>query len=378
MTSSIAFPHAAKKRWKVKYPKRFVREVASTLDEFAPEYRGVLDAASSTMIKFLQETLDHWSQRGCVPRRDRQMFRKTKIVEALAFWAGFNIAGGLLPPSIPHVEVPDLVMTRFQSPLPKSSGIAVVIPIGDTSQRIENIITCNLQTLAEHQKISTVYLVFDGVDPVNMSLPKLPQGKISELEIHPRSGPATARNAGVTAALRDNGTTGTRGVLFLDSDVSISRASLDSLLEECRMPPGIMCPRILAADTTWLNRYHDISGTLNGRYLLGDSGKQLLFGTTSCMFVPRDLFDEGIAFSTDFRDAAGEDIDFCLRARLARFPILAVDHVSVTHDYGYAGEGTADWTAFKARFRRYGAGEWLLLERHPWYYHALGKSIERI
>lgn len=32
----------------------------------------------------------------------------------------------------------------------------------------------------------------------------------------------------------------------------------------------------------------------------------LLFGTTSCMFVPRGVFDNGISFSTDFRESAGE------------------------------------------------------------------------
>jgi GT2 family glycosyltransferase len=96
------------------------------------------------------------------------------------------------------------------------------------------------------------------------------------------------------------------------------------------------------------------------------------------MFVPRGVFEDGITFSTDFHYAAGEDIDFCLRARQCGHPIVAADHVAVVHDYGYTNVEGADWATFKARFQRYGAGEWQLLQRHPWYHHALDSSIERM
>jgi GT2 family glycosyltransferase len=96
------------------------------------------------------------------------------------------------------------------------------------------------------------------------------------------------------------------------------------------------------------------------------------------MFVPRGVFEDGIRFSTDFHDAAGEDIDFCLRARQNGHSIVAADHVPVVHDYGYTNVEAADWATFKARFQRYGAGEWQLLQRHPWYHHALDSSNERM
>jgi GT2 family glycosyltransferase len=61
-----------------------------------------------------------------------------------------------------------------------------------------------------------------------------------------------------------------------------------------------------------LDPYHHRKNQFNPK----PSKSNLLFGTTSCMLISRQVYDAGLLFSTDFPEAAGEDIDYCLRAIL--------------------------------------------------------------
>lgn len=58
----------------------------------------------------------------------------------------------------------------------------------------------------------------------------------------------------------------------------------------------------------------------------------------------------GILFSPDYPEAAGEDIDFCLKILQAGLGINASDSVSVFHWYGYSENAACNLAIFKRRF----------------------------
>jgi GT2 family glycosyltransferase len=112
---------------------------------------------------------------------------------------------------------------------------------------------------------------------------------------------------------------------------------------------------------TLLDRYHDFSGSLNGRWLL-PAREELLFAATCNLAVRASALAE-VRFDERFPAAAGEDVDFCLRLR-ANGPIGLATRAVVRHDFGYPGT-VRGLGAFLRTFRRYGQADPLLWEKHP-------------
>jgi GT2 family glycosyltransferase len=346
----------------------FKTELMKLLPRLAPEYIDLTERHEDYVLPGLRGILEYWSGQLSVAPMMREKFLEAKIVECLAFWNGYFKAGG-------RNEFP-----KAEKSLPSSNAcepsskrqISVVIPVGSINAQIRQIMNFTLRALHQNSSIVGIYCVYDGILPIQDLEFHFP--KVQTLFIPKRAGPATARNLGMHSGFRD----GFSDVLLLDSDVLVTAQQVDKLLYEYhRSCSAISCPLVFAEGETWFDYYHDINGTLNGRYLCASQGKDLLFGTTSCMFVSRDVYDAGISFSADFAEAAGEDIDFCIQALFAGFSITALDNVVVFHKYGYNEDDLYNWRHFRSRYERYGRGEVRVLQKHPYYCHLFSQSQER-
>lgn len=74
--------------------------------------------------------------------------------------------------------------------------------------------------------------------------------------------------------------------------------------------------------------YHDLYGTLNGRVAKDGT---LLYGCTCNLSI--DAREVGLSFDEDFRDAAFEDVDFCVRARKNGIALRFSSTATVRHHY---------------------------------------------
>lgn len=255
--------------------------------------------------------------------------------------------------------------------MPKNRKIFSVIPIGSEGNELREILLDTLGILQNHNQIAKIYCVYDGVN-LHENLGNR-FSKIETFSTLKKSGPAEARNIGLIEGFRQ----GCSVALLLDSDVSLSRSSLSDLLQ-CynQSRSAIACPLIRATGETWLDHYHDLSGTLNGRYL--PDNQHLFFGTTSCMLISEQVYNAGLLFSSEFPEAAGEDIDYCLRAMFDGFQTSALDHVTISHWYGYNSDDLHDWNLFQSRFERYGRGEFTICQKHPYYHFLVNHTRERL
>jgi GT2 family glycosyltransferase len=353
--------------------EKYWQQITSCTKKKTPEYLPVLQEMNESMVTLFAATLIYWNRRlSFFPYIDK--FIETKIVECLSFWSGYMEAGG-------HFEYDenkkpgDLLRTNHtaREAWSQSTELIAVIPIGSVSSPIATILQNTLTTLEHHAAINKVLCIFDGCEPTNLKFNSF--NKVKVTSIPQKRGPAYARNLGIAEALND-----TSDLLLLDSDISISTQYLNELLiAYYKKPFEISCPKIIGAGSSWWDQYHDLCGTLNGRYFK-EHRDQLFFGTTSCMMVPNQILQSGVRFCTDFDFAGGEDIDFCLKALSNGFDINPVDHVKIRHWYGYKsieGSESENWNKFKERFSRYGRGEVMVLERFPQYYDLLAQSKER-
>lgn len=352
----------------------FRRETQNCLEKHAPEYISSLSRMSIPMLAFLNMTTSYWETNLELSASMRQRFFETKLIECMAFWTGYSEAGGKYPPSN-YISVSEKSFEQEIFGKRRKSDhnkIVAIVPIGHLNPTIEKILNKTLKVLEKNRFIARVYCIFDGFEPKTEFKRRFK--KVESTVVNKRQGPANARNIGIDEGLSIN----MSDALFVDSDVTVSLDVLNHfLLEYNNLPEGLASPKILSDGMTRWDEYHNICGTLNGRYLVTKNSRQLLFGTTSCMLVPRTIFDSGTRFSRDFSAAAGEDIDFCLNARSNGYSIFSIDKVRVRHWYGYNSDQVHNWKIFKERFHRYGKSEVQVLKRQPAYYKLLSLSTER-
>lgn len=366
MTSSLTWqtcketPKGSLKNWK--------KEVIKLLSRLAPEYIDLVERQEYKVLPNLRGILRYWSNQLSVDPITKEQFIETKIVECLAFWNGYFKAGGKKPllrakKSLPPPDTYQPISNR---------QVFVVIPVGSINAQIMYTMKITLNSLNKNKVILKIYCVYDGVKPITNF--EFLFTKVRSLYTPKRMGPAIARNLGMQAGFQE----GFTDVLLLDSDIIVTEKQIDQLLKQyLDSCTTIGCPLVFAADETWFDYYHDVNGTLNGRYQYTSQGEDLLFGTTSCMFVSGDVYDAGISFSEDFVEAAGEDIDFCLKALFAGFSITAMDNIAVFHQYDYNSDYFYNWQHFRSRYERYGRGEVRVLQKHPYYSCLFSQSKER-
>jgi GT2 family glycosyltransferase len=296
------------------------------------------------------QTLDYWWEKlDGHPARRRFMTIKALEVAAFASNGRHNarVSEGADAIVFPTVREPE--------PWPSDPRLAVVVPIharsaADARMAQRLVERIRAQTLAPAQII-----VVDDASPWSVEL------AAEVIRLPANRGPAHARNVGIHRALAAS----PAAVALTDMDCVPTVGWLQAAAAHFAEHPlahGIS-GRTDAYDQSWLGRYHELNGTLNGRSL----GDGLLYGPT-CNLVLRAEVCRDVAFDESFPTAAAEDIDFCLRARLRGWRFEHAAAVRVAHDFGYDGlSKPRKLNRIWRQFRRYAGGERRLLSAHPGY-----------
>ena len=251
--------------------------------------------------------------------------------------------------------------------------LCVVIPTNLANQDKERLLQLKnlLMTLSKWDNLSRIWIIGRIPEKALRAL-----GKFEKLEIiglEEDKGPAKARNVGIERALGADMDL----IVFMDDDVvSPNNNAFKSVCDKAVRSRGIYFPKIESYYSTCFDLFHDLDGTLNGVYEPGTNLKSLVYGTTCVMIAPTFIFCDGLRFDEDFPLAAGEDIDFCIRARANGVKVVPVDDLVVKHDFGYR-ESNNSLTKFVSRFVRYGEGNRLIKSRSPEYFQILTNSIRR-
>jgi hypothetical protein len=115
-----------------------------------------------------------------------------------------------------------------------------------------------------------------------------------------------------------------------------------------------------ALGNTLLDYYHDINGTLNGKWLLPD--RRELWYMPSLNFGMRSDVALDFNFDERFPTAAGEDVDLCLRLR-SKYKIGFCPKAKVWHDFGYRST-VSGFKRFVSLFLKYKTSSATLYEGH--------------
>jgi hypothetical protein len=330
------------------------------LQSSAPSLAKIVETIPNSMISHLGGTLLFWIKNLKMSGVTKDLFTLMKTLEAFSFWEGYIGAGGKFPPPSVEASIPE---PSTIEPL-SNPDVCCIIPIGYLNDTILMILRKTLSRIISSKRIKKTILVFDGIP----NFLNFESEQVDAIEISSRRGPAYCRNMGIQNTMSQNPDI----IFFLDTDVLLQIGQPDQLIEDfLHSKSHIGLPLVESYGKGWMSRYHDVSGSLNGRYL---SRNRLLYATSCCTLVSCEVLKNDLNFAIDFIDAAGEDIDFSLRCLKAGYRISGLDSTKVLHWYGYTDMPENDQQILRTRFQRYGAGERVLLTKHPDYYSLLGKS----
>ena len=198
-----------------------------------------------------------------------------------------------------------------------------------------------------------VYLV-DDASPLAYTIDL---DSVEHIRLAKNGGPARARNVGIERALGE----GAQHLLFTDHDCVLDRSwneQMTRFLEGSSF--GAVGGRTLSFGKTLLDYYHDINGTLNGKWLLPD--RKELWYMPSLNFGMRADVAREFVFDERFPTAAGEDVDLCLRLR-SRYRIGFCARAKLWHDFGYRSTLTG-LGKFVRLFMKYKSSSATLYEGH--------------
>ncbi len=290
-----------------------------------------------------------------------------KIIAILSLWAGYLSKGGTFPP--PR-DIPPVIDTKnliFKKNRTKPKCVVVIPTI-----RLRNLDSFSkfkknlINGLISSKYIHKVILV----GPLNLNNYDILPNKVEVIEIDEKKCyPSYSRNIGIEESLLLNSDV----TMFIDDDIYIKNSKMvDKLILKAFDIKGIVSPLVKSMENTLFDIFHDYEGTLNGVYYKNGN---LLYATTCCMAVDNNIFLSNIKFDNDFKLAAGEDIDFSIRALYSGFQILPENQITIFHDYGYSTDNIL--TKFINRYFRYGAGNYTVLKKHPYYFSLLSECKER-
>lgn len=205
----------------------------------------------------------------------------------------------------------------------------------------------------QSQPFATVYLV-DDASPMKYNVSRQ---AIEHILLHKNGGPAHARNVAIKKALQDKA----EHILFTDHDCILDKnwnAEMTSFLNKTEF--AAVGGMTYSWGRTLLDHYHDINGTLAGKWLLPD--RKELWYMPSLNFGMKAFAAEEFPFDERFPSAAGEDVDLCLRLR-SKYRIGFCPTARLWHDYGYKSSITG-FVRFLRLFKKYKSSSATLYEGH--------------
>lgn len=216
---------------------------------------------------------------------------------------------------------------------------------------------CLLRLLDSAEKQSLpferIYLV-DDASPLGY---EVPHKNVDWIKLNSNGGPARARNEGVARALAS----GIEDVLFTDHDCILhpewNRNMSTFLGRGVFEAVGGMT---YSWGKTLLDKYHEVNGTLAGKWLLPD--RKELWYMPSLNFGMKSFAAEEFPFDERFPTAAGEDVDVCLRLR-SKYRIGFCPEAVLWHDFGYRSSVTG-FLRFLRLFKKYKSSSATLYEGH--------------
>jgi GT2 family glycosyltransferase len=180
---------------------------------------------------------------------------------------------------------------------------------------------------------------------------------IDHIRLSENGGPARARNVAIERALSLN----SRNILFTDHDCILDNEwnnQMEMFLDESDF--GAVGGMTYSWGKTLLDYYHDINGTLAGKWLLPD--RKELWYMPSLNFGIKSFVVEQFGFDERFPTAAGEDVDLCLRLR-SKYKIGFCPEAKLWHDYGYKNS-ISGFNRFMKLFKKYKSSSATVYEGH--------------
>ena len=201
-------------------------------------------------------------------------------------------------------------------------------------------------------KFERVYVI-DDASPYKYELPC----EIHSIKLEKNGGPAKARNVGIEQSVADN----IQHILFTDHDCVLDSQWNEQMVTFLERTDFAAVGGItFSYGKTLYDYYHDINGTLNGKWLLPD--RKELWYMPSLNFGIKSFVADQFHFDERFPAAAGEDVDFCLRLR-SKYRIGFCPRAKLWHDYGYKSTLLGFWK-FVNLFKKYKSSSATLYEGH--------------
>jgi len=180
---------------------------------------------------------------------------------------------------------------------------------------------------------------------------------VEHIILDKNGGPARARNIGIEKVLKLD----IQHLLFTDHDCILDREwneQMTSFLSRTEF--AAVGGMTHSWGKTFLDYYHDINGTLAGKWLLPD--KKELWYMPSLNFGMKAFAAEQFPFDERFPTAAGEDVDLCLRLR-SKYRIGFCPAAKLWHDYGYKNS-ILGFNKFVKLFKKYKSSSATVYEGH--------------
>ena len=298
------------------------------------------------------------------------------LISSYSLWYGFSRAKV-------HSKIPsNSLRARMSESVDRGGTVAekidgytagVIIPTNMNKKDETSIISLKrlINSISLWKRLAGIWIVGNLPNQEISSFNKF--HKVEVINVENDRGPASARNLGIERALKADSDL----IIFMDDDVvNPIDSSFESLCDIAVLGNDIYTPKIQSYGDTCYDLFHDIDGTLNGVYESQSNLSSLVYGTTCVMICPSNILREGLRFDENFPLAAGEDIDFCIRAKNKGHKILPADHVIVQHNYGY-NHNDESLMKFISRFVRYGEGNSIIRERDPDYFNSLTNATPR-
>lgn len=205
----------------------------------------------------------------------------------------------------------------------------------------------------QSQPFDKVYLV-DDASPLKH---EIRHDFVEQIFLGGNGGPARARNVAINKAI----SSGAEYLLFTDHDCILGpdwNKEMTSFLATTEF--GAVGGMTYSWGKTLLDRYHDLNGTLAGKWLLPDR-KELWYMPSLNFGMKRNVADQ-FPFDERFPTAAGEDVDVCLRLR-SKYKIGFCGRAKLWHDYGYKNS-VSGFNKFLKLFKKYKSSSATVYEGH--------------